>query len=226
MTREEAITRIENAFRSLTNARDSSEYSTLLSSAVAAGKMYEAFVLAKVAEQLVTREGMELTLFNGNKIALKSSPGPINRRFPRIDAKRSGTTVAELWTDVEFLSWSYWSKVGKQPLTRGAYHELDIVMVDPGEVGRPSPDKIWLGIECKNTSYGKSFLREILGIRRELSLLQRVGQPTRFCSWPRFHVRADPPSCLAVFCADKRVLEYKFPGETFGIDFFHEELCV
>ena len=226
MTREEAVARIETAFRSFTNARDSSEYSTLLSPSVAAGKMYEAFVLAKVAEQLVKWEDMELTLSNGNKIALKSSPGPINRQFPRIDVKKTGTTVAELWTDVEFMSWSYWWQAKTQPLTRGEYHELDIVMVDPGVVRRPSPDRIWLGIECKNTGYGKSLLREILGIRRELSLLLKAGAPTRLSRWPRSHVTADPPSCLAVFCADSSVLEYSVPGETFGIDFFHEELCV
>ena len=44
MTQEETITRIETAFRSVTSARDTSEYSTLLPPAVGAGKMYEAFI--------------------------------------------------------------------------------------------------------------------------------------------------------------------------------------
>ena len=134
----------------MTSASDTSQYSTLLPPAVGAGKKYEAFILAKVAEQLVAQEGMNLTLSNGNKIALKRSHGPINRRYPRIDAKRSGMTVAELWTDVEFLSWSYWKRPKTRPLTHGEYHELDIVMVDPGVDRRPSPDEIWLGVECKN----------------------------------------------------------------------------
>ena len=226
MTREEAIARIETAFRRFTDASDGSEYATLIPSAVAAGKMYEAFVLAKIAEQLATREDMELRLVNGNNIALKSAPGPINRRFPRIDAKRNGTTVAELWTDVEFLSWSYWMRATGEAPTRGEYHELDILMVDPGVLGRPSPDRIWLGVECKNTGYGKNLLREILGIRRELSLLHGAEKPTRFLRWPRSHVAANPPSCLAVYCADRGVEDYAIPGETFGIDFFGEELCV
>lgn len=223
MTREEAIRRIEAAFRRFTAASDGSEYSALLSPMMTRGKLYEAFILARVAQQLVTQEGMELTLSNGNRIALKSSPGPINRQFPRIDARKCGTTVAELWTDVEFLSWSYWMGARTRLPTRGEYHELDIIVVDPEIVGRPSPDDIWLGVECKNTGYGKNLLREILGIRRELSLLTGLEEHTRFTRWPRSRLEVHPPACLAVFCADRSVNEYAAPGETFGIDFFHEE---
>ena len=107
MKMEEARNRIDAAFRTLTTTADPSHYSALLSSKAAAGKLYEAFVLTKVAEKLVTEERMSLTLVNTNNIALKSAPGRINRRYPRIDARQDGETVAELWTDVEFLSLSY-----------------------------------------------------------------------------------------------------------------------
>ena len=226
MTREEIVRRIEAAFQIFTQAGHRSEYSALMPPTATAGKLYEAYILARVAQQLVTREGMELTLSNGNRIALKSSPGPINRQFPRIDARQLSSPVAELWTDVEFLSLSCCMRAKTRPLTRGEYHELDIVMVEPEVVGRPRPDQIWLGVECKNTGYGKSLLREILGIRRELSLLRDVEERTRFSRWPRSHLSASPPSCLAVFCADRGAEEYAVPGEVFGIDFFHEELPV
>ena len=105
----------------------------------------------------------------------------------------------------------------------GNYHELNIVIVDEGSQGRPPHSAVWLGIECKNTAYQKGLLKEILGVRRELSF---VTQPieTKFSAWPRSYVPADPPSCLVVFATDAAVLEYSDPGEVFGIDFFHEPM--
>ncbi len=223
MTMEEVRNRIDAAFRAFTSAAHPSQYATLLSSNAAAGKLYEAFVLAKIAERLVTDEGMHLTLVNSNNIALKSAPGRINRRYPRIDAARQGQTVAELWTDVEFLSLSYCGRGMFTPPTPGDYHELDILMVEPELSDRPCHDQIQLGVECKSSGYGKKLLKEILGIRRELSLLV-PDQTTRFSSWPRSAVPADPPSCLLVFSADPTVTRYSDPGQTFGIDFFYEPL--
>ena len=223
MTMDEVRNRIDAAFRAFTSAEDPSQYPALLSSNAVAGKLYEAFVLTKVAEKLVTQEGMSLTLVNANDIALKSAPGPINRSYPRIDATRQGQTVAELWTDVEFLSLSYCMHRMNTSPAPGDYHELDILMVEPGLSDRPHPSQIRLGVECKNSGYGKKLLREILGIRRELSLLAPPTD-TRFFSWPRSTVPADPPSCLLVFSSDPAVTRYSGPGPTFGIDFFCEAL--
>jgi hypothetical protein len=83
---------------------------------------------------------------------LKSAPGPINRSYPRIELRRSGVCVAELWTDVEFLSLSHASR-RSGTLTKGDYHELDLIIVEPGQQGRPRHDSVWLGVECKNTGY-------------------------------------------------------------------------
>ena len=169
------------------------------------------------------REGMTLTLMNSNQIALKRAPGPINRRYPRIDVARHGETVAELWTDVEFLSLSYWLQRRSMRPSRGDYHELDILMVEPQISGRPEPDEVKLGVECKDSGYGKRLLKEILGVRRELSLLAEAT-PTAFRVWPRSSVPANPPSCLVVFSSDPVASRYSAPGQTFGIDFFHEVL--
>ena len=224
MTIEEARNRIDAAFRTFASASDASQYSPLLPPAAAAGKLYEAFVLTKVAELLVTREGMNLTLMNSNNIALKSAPGPINRRYPRIDVTKPGKAPAELWTDVEFLSLSYCLNGTSMAPGRGDYHELDILMVEAGlDNERPNPHQIRLGVECKNSGYGKKLLKEILGIRRELSLLA-ADTSTGFSSWPRSLVPADPPVCLMVFSSDPGVTLYSAPGRTFGIDFLHEAL--
>jgi hypothetical protein len=81
-------------------------------------------------------------------------------------------------------------------------------------------------VECKNTEYTKSLLKEILGVRRELSLLQGAELRTRFSKWPRQTVPAKPASCLTVYATHPVVLEYARPGSVFGIDFYHEELVL
>lgn len=224
MNLTEAISRIDAAFRTFTTASDDQSYSSLLPASLKSGKLYEAYILAKVAESLVIQEGYVLRLINSDHIALKSGTGGINRRYPRIDLLKQGVVAAELWTDIEFLSFSYCSDRSDAAPTYGDYHELDIVIVSPGLTGRPRHEEIWLGVECKNTGYQKGLLKEILGIRRELSLYQNQ-RPTRFVRWPRSKVPANPPSCLLVFSTDSKVTNYSAPGETFGIDFYHEELA-
>ncbi len=154
---------------------------------------------------------------------LKSSPGPINLAYPHIELNRNGSHVADLWTDVEFLSLSYCTNASSSPPTKGHYHELDLVVVRLGASGRPRCDEIWLGVECKNTTYQKGLLKEILGIRRELSLL-RDPTKTPFNTWPQTHVPASPPSCLMVYSTDPGVVQYSAPGTMFGIDFVYESL--
>jgi len=194
----------------------------LVPASVTEGKLYEAYVLSRIVAKLVDDEGFSLVLVGGPKLKLKSSPGPINRSYPHIELHRYGNCVAELWTDVKFLTLSY-SRLMSPSLTRGSYHELDIVVVDAGITGRPPHSAVWLGIECKNTSYQKGLLKEILGVRRELSLFTGPIK-TKFSTWPRPYAPADPPSCLVVFATDAAVLEYSEPGEVFGIDFFHEAM--
>ena len=100
---------------------------------------------------------------------------------------------------------------------------MDLLIVEPGQQGRPPHDTVWLGVECKNTGYEKGLLKEILGIRRELSLLTDE-KSTKFSSWSRSSVPADPPSCLLVYATDAGVLDYAAPGTVFGIDFVHESM--
>lgn len=221
MTKEDLKNRITDIFDNLFPSAANAD-KDLVPATLTDGKLYEAYIVAVVAENLAVEEGFDLVLSNGNHVQLKSSPGPINRNYPRIQLNHSGRTVAELWTDIEYLTLSYAGSARGTP-NKGDYHELDIVVVPHGANGRPRHDQIWLGVECKNVDYDKSLLKEILGIRRELSLLQSP-QSTMFSSWPRSRVPADPPSCVLVYASKPKVLEYSDPGELFGIDFVHEPL--
>ena len=213
--------RIERAIKRFAQAASNKAFA-LVPQSMTSGKLYEAHVLSLVIEQLVVTERYRVVLVNTNFITLKSAPGPINRSYPYFRLEKNGRSCAEIWTDVEFLSLSH-AQLAPSSLTRGAYHELDILVVDHSASGRPRHDQIWLGVECKNTGYSKSLLKEILGIRRELSLLQSP-QSTRFNSWPRSTVPASPSSCLLVYATDSSVQNYSEPGDFFGIDFFHETL--
>lgn len=216
------IKQISQIFEDYAQTKEKFE-ADILSPSVTDGKLYEAFVLGSIAKNLVELEGCKIVLVNDNFINLKSGPGPINRNYPRLDILKQGSKIAEIWTDIEFLSYSYCNSGRLQTPLNSQYHELDIAIVDSNLTGRPSVENIWLAVECKNTSYSKSMLREILGVRRELSLLVN-DKNTHFNQWPRKIVKADPPSCLMVFSTDRSVLKYAAPGELFSIDFYHEEM--
>jgi hypothetical protein len=224
MTRNQIHRQLQEAFRRYLGVSTRATQG-LVPQSVSAGKLYEAHVLSRVVEHLVDDEGYVLTLAGGTKLQLKSSPGPINRAYPRIELRRSGICVAELWTDVEFMALSYCRRQALT-VTKGDYHELDILIVPSGAAGRPQCDAIWLGVECKNTGYEKVLLKEILGIRRELSFVTPPDRQerTQFRYWPRTTVPATPASCLLVYSTDASVAEYAAPGNMFGIDFIHEPM--
>jgi hypothetical protein len=199
-----------------------SSLAELVPDKLTAGKIYEAYVLGLVCGNLRTREGLTCTLVGATRLTLKSSPGPINSSYPHIRVTKAGSHVADIWTDIEFTALSA-VRQGKSSLTQGEYHEMDIAIVAPNCQARPRPNEVYLAVECKNTGYQKRLLREILGVRRELSFhQQRV--PTFFAHWPRSEVPADPPSCIAVYSTDPDVVRYKAPGAFFGVDFFHQPL--
>lgn len=197
-------------------------YPAMIPATLMGGKLYEAYVLALLIRELVRSEGLEVRLTSGTKVELKSSGGPINRKYPAFELYRGGMLVAELFTDVTFLTLSWRHRGCPTPLEKGDYHELDLVITDPGlSTGdRPEADQVWLAVECKNRDYEKSLLREILGVRRELSYLAPATL-THFRVWPATSVPADPPSCVAVVCSDAGVASYSAPGGTFGIQFRH-----
>jgi hypothetical protein len=224
VNKQNAKRKIEALLRRFVAASSQSAYSSVIPAAITAGKLYEAHVLSRVIEELATHESYAIRLINSTFLPLKSAPGPINRSYAYFELRRSGSLRAEIWTDVEFISLSCGVRGQAGSPSPGDYHELDIIVSDKGLSGRPLYDQIWLGVECKNTAtYTKNLLKEILGIRRELSFV-RPPIPTRFANWPRSAVPAEPPSCLMVYTTDSSVSSYAGPGETFGIDFVYEPI--
>lgn len=219
LTLAEARTWIDGILSRYT-AGTSTSGGSLISSPLVAGKVYEAWVLCEVLERLVVDEGYNATLRYGRRMTLRSSPGGVNPTFPRFELVHSRKPPLEVWTDVEFLTFSYGAATRLRRPGRTDRHELDIVVIAPGSATYPTHDEIRIGVECKNTGFTKGSLRGILGVRRELSLLT-PERPTGFSRWPRRTVPADPPSCLLVFGSHDSILNYRPPDDVFGIDFFH-----
>jgi hypothetical protein len=196
----------------------------LLPVGLLAGKLYEAKVLALLAKRLRWREKITMRLVNGNNLQLSSSPGPVRRHRPYIELLRGGTVEAELWADTEFLTLSH-SRGGCPPIQNrsGYFHELDLLIIDArvGDGDYPRHDQLWLGVECKHTAFHKRYLREVLGVRRELSWFQ----PGMFRSkLPRLFPRgipANPASALLFCCRQHRLRDYAAPARFFGVNFLH-----
>lgn len=191
-----------------------------------AGKLYEAYVLASLCSSLKSQEGLRLVLSVGEKVCLKRGTGPINRGYPCIEAYRDEELVAEIWTDVCFISQSYLntSEYHRSTTPRyGDYHELDILMVDPNLNSYPLPKQIWLGVECKNTGMRKGILKEILGVRREMSFINEPIK-TRFKKWPQTVARSNPPCCLLLYSSDEAIEKYESSGNFYDIKFVHQEM--
>jgi hypothetical protein len=224
LTLTEARKRIDAILRGYQRARGDLEQS-VLPTTIAAGKTYEAWVLCEVLEHLRADEGYEITLHASSNVVLKTGGGPINRGFCHFGLTGEGLVPLEVWTDIEVLGLSARARGVTQASAQACdYHELDIVAVDSGATMRPWPEELALGVECKDSGYTKDMLRSLLGIRREMSLLQYPEGATRFRSWPRPTVPAEPPSCLLAYSVDAAILAFAPPGELFGIDFFHEEM--
>lgn len=144
-----------------------------------ASKLYEAKVLSAVLSRL-SAAGYSFVVVNGS-VSLKAAPGPINNSYAHIQVTKGRRHVANIWTDVEFVGLSSYKLAGlTTPSARGEYHELDVLVCDPSATVRPRSDQVFIGVEAKHwRDIPKKLLREILGVRRELSYVNGVsGAPT------------------------------------------------
>lgn len=192
----------------------------VVSRGVRHGKLYELWVAAEVIRNLKIHEGYSATLSHGHAITLRSQGGPIDPRYPSFLLSHPRRPNLRLWTDIEFVGMSRTLVTSAAPMGGEYWHELDLVVVKDGIVGRPSHQDVLIGVECKNTvEFEKRMAREAFGVRRELSLRRPGRTPFKF--WPSTDLPADPASALLVYASDSRVSRYSAPGEVYGIRFEH-----
>jgi hypothetical protein len=184
------------------------------------GKLYELYVLSWVVSDLAKR-GFILT-FKGASLQFKGSPGKIKKSEPHFEIISPNRTAPSLYlfVDIEFETLgSKYVGVSDNSLR----HEIDIVVVDV-DSGYPTYKNIVFGVECKAVSnFSKSILKEVLGVRRELSLLD--GQTKSLLSAqggrPSVTVPADPPSEYWLAYIDPAGNFYRESPAAFGVEFKH-----
>lgn len=183
------------------------------------GKLYELYVLSYVLERLRAR-GFRIS-FYGRTLRFKSSPGQIRRADPHFEL-RSPTTGAAYWifVDIEFETLG---SARVQVSDRSLRHEVDIVVVSV-DSGYPKHSDILLGVECKAVAnFSKSILKEVLGVRRELSLVGRSQSSLLSVAGgsPNVDVPADPPSEYWLAYIDPIGDVYAESPKAFGVEFMH-----
>ena len=128
----------------------------------------------------------------------------------------------ELHTDIEVRTLS--SSLASGVQGPSSYHEIDVVLLkDAQDRQRPAHNQVILGVECKaQTNFKKDIVRQVLGVRRELSFYR--GRPSRSplrrYALP-YYVNAAPPSEYWLAFVDAKGMDYRFGPERFGIEFKH-----
>lgn len=187
------------------------------------GKPYELSSLAHMLETLAHDEGFTYAFPSSGAVVFRPVRGPIDHSYTSIGVLRSGSHVANVWTDIQFSSLSACRNTchaGAVP-GFGEKHELDIVITEPGAGGYPCHTQIFLGVECKETVFTNALLKQVLGVRREMCYFKDLHRSRLFVSQRWGYVPAIPSSWLCVHGSDSTILRYAAPGEYFGIDFEH-----
>lgn len=201
--------------------------SHLLFSATLQEKAYELNALIELMSRLkAMRPTLSFTLVHGTSLVFRAKGGPIDRaKWPHVRIDDYRGTVGEIWVDIECLAIS--AGLEAKALTGHIYgkcHELDIVLVVPNTDHRPLPDEVLLGVEAKHRAFNKSLLKELLGVRREMTMRARQSNTLSARQWFIWWARslpAQPPSGLVAFCSSDTIDIYRDPADFWGIHMEH-----
>ena len=217
MVRADAIKEVKNIFSGYKKLQPTDK---LILKALNDGKLYELYVLSLVVEDLANR-GFTL-VFKGKSLQFKGGHGKIKKADPHfeITAPQSNTPSRYLFVDIEFETFG---STQISVTDKSLRHEVDIVVVDIDQ-GYPTHANIDLGVECKAVAnFMKSILKEVLGVRRELSLLtaQAPSSLSVLGGAPPVYVPANPASEYWLSYIDPAGDSYQESPQAFGVQFKH-----
>lgn len=194
------------------------------------GKIYEIYCVTELLDWLESRYDVTIQYCGKGEMKFKAGGGPINRKkypyFKIID--NSTNYVAELHTDIEVMTLGSSIYTG-QKRDLSFMHEVDIVLIKKGvKCGEmPTHYQLLLGIECKaSAKLRKSVVREVLGIRRELSYfdsnlaakIDSVFSLRDTTQFGKLNVPADPKSLYWLYTTDSNSRRYIISPQQFGIE--------
>jgi len=219
MKKEEAAREIQAIFEDFKAVTDIDKE---LLSGLSQGKLYELYVLASLLTDLKGR-GFSIALTK-DTLKFKGAPGLIHHSNPHFVVSAPNGTKLRLFVNIEFQTQGILLST-KRGTDLSAYHELDIVLVEESATGHPRYDEVYLAIECKSGKFGKNFLREVLGVRRELSLYvhEQESLLTAVGGNPSVSVRAEPASEYWLAFIDDDGHQYRESPAEFSIELKHIE---
>lgn len=198
----------------------------IVAGAVLLDKAYELSAMLDMMRSIrAFRPTLTFQLRNGSAVGFQRHRGPIVRTATsHVAILENGGVVGEIWTDVECVAISAPTSA-KFHLGHifGMGHELDIVVVKPRTNGRPLPNEILLAAEAKNRSFSKELLKQILGVRREMTMRRshRPRSPRHWFAWWTPRLPANPPSGLIAYCSYPNIANYGGPANYWGIHMKH-----
>jgi hypothetical protein len=185
------------------------------------GKAYELYCLSRLIEILNKNYGYDI-LFKGNTIKFKAKGSDINTSYPYFEVRSGSRLLFHIYTD------TYVSSLGScisgiSDLSEK--NEADILIVEDDVTGRPKPSDVVLILECKVRSiFVKANVREILGMRRELSYFSKNDRSKLSFFSPSNFIKlvpANPESEYWFAYPLKNGDDYKQSPAVFGIEFYN-----
>lgn len=176
------------------------------------GKVYELYCVARLLAEL-SGKGVTASFSSPGPLVFRKSGGHADPTFPHFDLFDPTGVFGRLYTDIEVRTLG--ATIG--PVADlSAYHEIDVVVLRDGHLISPLHSDLLIGLECKAVAdFEKSFVREALGRRRELSFLQDgvdpFGDP----------IRAMPGSIYRLVYIDPKGDDYRDSPAMFGVDLQH-----
>lgn len=199
-------------------------------------KIFELHALVRFMSKIRSMVPLcEFTLWCGGKpgseLMFQSAPGAADFARSHIRVSYKKRMYATLWTNVEFNGLS----ASEECCIEGSRHESDVLMLwteNPLPTGPfyPKHTQILASLECKFLGkMPKQVLRNLLGLRREMSWLQdkKILSPFRALDGGKAEfirkLSASPPSHL-IFCYldhyKKELAEiWQSPADKFDIEF-------
>ena len=182
------------------------------------GKVYELYCLARTVEFLKRHQPVKVQ-FVGTSVDFKASPGKVDKTKSHFVITGNGPSL-ELHTNIEVRTLSATYGVTGP----SSCHEIDLVLLEHAQDRqRPAHDQVVLGVECKaHALFKKQIVREVLGVRRELSLLGVAPSRLRAFLLGQCHgIRVEPASEYWLAFTDPRGNDYRHGPRVFEIKFKH-----
>lgn len=181
---------------------------------VTPGKLFELYGLGRLLK-LLTETYYCYVEYTGGALELQQSGGFADPGKPHFRVYSvQDELLGRLYTDVEVGTLGASQASG---VDRSHYHEIDLVLLRPDHAlkpDRPTPWDLLFGVECKGTAeFSKTFVREVLGRRRELSVWTQYHVPSTFDP-----VRAQPPSLYWLVYLDPNGDNYATSPAVFGVN--------